>query len=105
MLRRLVVVVQVVAHLARSGFAKLPEQALQLVKQIRFRTEMTQTQAVCFPFGRYLLHSLAVVAMKAVSLNDRRLDFLAPENMLESALDRSRARTGRTRDGDDRIFR
>jgi hypothetical protein len=50
------------------------------------------------------LHGLAVVAVKAIALDDRGLDALAPKDVLKRPRNGRSARAGRAGDGNDGMF-
>jgi hypothetical protein len=54
--------------------------------------------------GHLLAHSLPVVTVEAVAFDDRGVEPLTPENVLEGARDGRRSGTRRTGDRDDWIL-
>ena len=68
---------------------------------IAFRAKVTQYASGGLCFLDFLFHLFAVVAMKAVALDDHGLDFFAPENMFKRILYRGGAGAGRSGDCDD----
>src|SRR5450631_3674032 len=60
--------------------------------------------AVLVGVRRCDLHLLPVVPVERVALHDRRVDLLAPEDVLERPGHRGRARAGRAGDDDDRML-
>ena len=98
-------IVQVLADLAAAVLAVLAEQGLQLLEQVRLRREMAEVVVAFLAGGRRCgLHLLSVVPVERVALHDRRVDLLAPEDVLEGPGHRGRARAGRAGDDDDRML-
>jgi hypothetical protein len=75
---------QVLAALAGAGFAVVAKQRLQIAQHIVFRTKVAEVlvaRGLCL--SGLELHGLAVVAVKAVALDHRRLDLFAAKDILE----------------------
>src|SRR5690606_20929780 len=80
------------------------EQRLELLEQVRFRSEVTELViAARQRFSHLLFHAGAVVAVEAVAFDESRRNALAPEDLLEGAHHRGRAGAGRSGHGDDRV--
>src|SRR5690606_11472980 len=89
---------------ALTGFSVGLEQALEFFEQIRLRSEVAEVHVAARErLGHLLLHRHAVVAMKAVALDERGGDALAPENLLEGLHHGRRAGARGAGHGNDRV--
>ena len=83
---RLALVVQVMAGCAAAGLAIGAEQFLELLEQVRRRSEMTEMIVAAGRRLRHLrLHLGPVVAVEGIALHDDGVDLLAPEDPVEGA--------------------
>ena len=91
---RLVLVVNIITGHPRAALGIVPECLLQLLEQICLRTEVTEVTVSSFCLlGHSLPHLGAIVPVEGVTLYVGGLHVLAPEDLLEGALDRRRTGT------------
>jgi hypothetical protein len=67
------------------------EHRLELVEQVRLLAEVAEIRE-CAAASYRGVHAVAVVAVEGVAVDERGLDPLAPEDLLEGAPHRRRAR-------------
>src|SRR5690348_7914202 len=98
----LLVVMQILAHLAGAALAVGTEQRLDLLEEVSLRAEMAEALALAAGHIRQLrAHLVAVKAMEGVALDDGGGDALATEYVLERRGDRGGAGARRPGDRDD----
>ena len=100
----LFVVVQVIAFAAAAHFTIGAKLLFQLLPFIGLGTEMAEVPALLLRFGHAGLHFHAVVSMKRIAFNHRRVDTLTAKDGVKGALDRGGARTAGAGDHDDGMF-
>ena len=76
--------VQIFARLARSRLAVDAEQRLELLEQIGLGAEMAEIALVVgVRLFHPRVHVVAIVAMEGIAIDDRRVDALAPKDLLK----------------------
>ena len=91
--RRLGLIVQVLAAAPAAGLAVTRKQRFEFCEQVGVDAKMAEViVAALRRLGHRRFHGSAVEAVESVALDDRGVEFLAPENMLEGARHRGGAR-------------
>ena len=97
--------VNIFAYLSLSGFTKSPEQFLEFFKNVGFRAEVTEMRTFFQRLGHQFFHFATFIAVETVAFDDDRvLDALACENVLEGGFYPGCTGAGRAGNGDNRML-
>jgi len=97
-------IVQVLAAAAMTMGAIIAKQRFEFFEEVCIRAEMAETQVPALGFlGQALLHLVAVVTVKRITLDEGCVDALASENLLKRAHHRRGAGTRGPGDGYDGV--